>query len=211
MENTATVENILIPENTVGKQSNFTHSVTLPAREEALDTFKRAYKRMLNPGIWHKLAGFASAEFHLMGNKGAELRRLAQVGDYFKIDIPGPGPAAGDGYDWVKVMVIENKANPSGEEEIVGMQLRPCQNPQKAGKDTAHFFQGKASSTFLIVRKDNTVTASYHGRNEVSNTSTENALDNVRNSVVALGAAAGLSEAQWSALIKAFPAPEIGG
>ncbi|HSC37103.1 MAG TPA: hypothetical protein VLD19_04505 [Chitinophagaceae bacterium] len=206
-----TIENILVPENREGKQTDLDYSVTLPTREEALDTFKRAYKRLLNPGVWHKLSGVASAEFQLVGKKGNEEHRLAQVNDYFKIDVPGPGPAAGDGYDWVKVELVENKANPSGEEEIVGMKLRPCQNPQGAGKDTAHFFRSDASSTWLIVRKGNTVTASYHGRNEVPNTSTERKMDNVRNALVAAGASAGLSEAQWSSLTKAFLAPEIGG
>ncbi len=179
-----TTENLLIPDNRKGKQSDFSHSVNLPSREQALDTFKRAYKRMLNPGIWHKLVGRASAEFLLMGKKGNEAHRLAQVGDYFRIDIPGPGPSEGDGYDWVKVELVENKANPSGEEEIVGMKLRSCQNPLRSDKDAAHFFKSDASSSFLIVRKGNTVIASYHGRNEIPNTATGHIMDNVRNALV---------------------------
>ena len=65
--------NTLIPENTKGKPTDVEHSITLDNREEALDTFKRAYKRMLNVNIWHKLSGFASADFYSGINKAMKL------------------------------------------------------------------------------------------------------------------------------------------
>ena len=68
------------------------------------------------------------------------------------MDIPGPGPSGGSGYDWVRVEKIE-----------------------------------------------------------VPNTATEKGGDNVRNALIASGAIAGLSEAQWTALIKGLLSAEIGG
>jgi hypothetical protein len=82
------------------------------------------------------------------------------------------------------------------------MRLRPCPAPGKENNDTAHFFHDGATSSFIITRKDNVVTASYHGRNELPNVNTESAADNVRNGVVASGALLALSELQWAALLK---------
>ena len=52
----------------------------------------------------------------LINQQGNETNRLAKVGDYFQINIPGPGPAAGAGYDWVEVEAIEDHANPDDED-----------------------------------------------------------------------------------------------
>ena len=117
------LSNNLVPENTKGKHTDVRHSKTFDKHEKALDAFKRAYKRMLNVNIWHKLSGFASAKFLLRDQQGDETNRLVEVGDYLQIDIPGPGPASGGGYDWVRVEAIEYHANPDAEEESVGMRL----------------------------------------------------------------------------------------
>jgi len=45
---------------------------------------------------------------------------------------------------------------------------------------------------------------------KLPNTSTNRTMDNVRNALVAAGASAGLSEAQWSSLTKALPGARIG-
>ena len=63
---------------------------------------------------------------------------------------------------------------------------------------------GNASSTFIIRQLNTTVTATYYGRNEKINNHTDSVTDNVRNTVMAPGAMAGLSEIQWFALIHAF-------
>ncbi len=205
------MENAIIPSNTEGKQNDLHFSKTLPDREQAVDCFKRAYKRLLNPPVWHQLAGMISGEFTLAGESGQAANRLAREGDHFRIDLPGPGPRIGDGYDWVKVASIQDNTNPAGEEERVALQLHPSSNPTSKDERTAHFLREEASSTFIIERKGNIVTASYHGRNEVPNTDTGNIIDNLRNTIVSSGALSGLSEAQWSSLIKAFLQAEIGG
>ena len=199
----------LIPENTKGKTADVERSITLNSREEALDAFKRAYKRLLNVNLWHDLTGFASAEFLLKNEEGHESHRLARVGDYFQIDIPGPGPVSGDGYDWVQVEAIEDHANPDAGEESFGMRVRSCKNPNKPGNTTAHFFTSDATSTFIIYRKGNTVSASYHGRNEVLNTDTGILKDTIRNTMVGAGAIAGISELQWARLIESFLEAEV--
>lgn len=198
------MEKEMIPPETEGKNTNLENSVVLNSKEEAMYTFKRACNRMLNPVIWHKLCGPASAEFMLAASNGEEENRLAREGDYFRIDIPGPGPSAGNGYDWVRVELIEDYANPGLDTESCGMKLRASAQPGRDEYDTAHFFRKEATSSFIICRKGNTVVASYHGRNEVPNTSTNKTTDNLRNVIISMGAFAGLSEMQWSVLIKSF-------
>lgn len=201
----------LIPPEIKGKNINLEKSVELDTNDEAVYVFKRACNRMLNPASWHKLCGSASAEFTLNNEKAEEEHRLAKKGDLFKIDIPGPGPSGGDGYDWVRVEFVEEIDNPGRDEESCGMKLRASQPPFNEGKDTAHFFKEDATSSFVISRVKNKVSASYHGRNEIPNTSTDNNADNIRNSMIAIGAFAGLSELQWSTLLKGFLENETEG
>ena len=199
----------IVPENIKGKHTDVEHSITLEDREEALEAFKRAYKRMLNVNIWHELIGFASAHFSLTDQQGNEASRLAKLNDYVRIDIPGPGPSAGDGYDWVYIEALENNIDPSVNHEAIGIRMRSCKKPNHHSKDIAHFFTGDATSTIIIQRKNNTVSAAFHGRNEVLNTDTDSVKDKIRNTLMGAGAMIGLSELQWATLIKSLLKREV--
>lgn len=199
----------IVPENTTGKAVDLQETVTEPTLEDAINTFNRACSRLLNPPIWHEVAGALSAEFELQTAEAQSVERLAQVGDYLKIDVPGPGPSAGDGYDWVQVEAVEENTFPEAAASFA-IRLRACADPLHREEGTAHFFKDTATSTFVVKRNDNTVSVSYHGRNEVPNFE-GNITDKVRNTVVAAGAAVGLSELHWKSLIKGLLAKEIGG
>jgi hypothetical protein len=204
------INNPIIPANNVGKALDLEHYVREESIEEAINTFKRACKRLLNPPVWHELSGVLSASFQLQPSNGDSRNRLAQINDYLLIDIPGPGPSAGNGYDWVKVENIAENADPAAEQSF-GMTLKATPNPDKPEQGIAHFFGEGATSTFIIKRNSNTVTASYHGRNELPNTKKASFPDKIRNSIIAAGALAGISELQWMALIKGLLQKEIGG
>lgn len=201
----------IIPQNNVGKQTDFEHSVTLADLEQARDTFKRAYKRLLNVPVWHELCGAASAEFELTDANGNPAHRLAEAGDHFKIDIVGPGTKAGNGYDWAVVKKIIDNSAPDSENESFALQVSAAKNPQSASGETAHFFTDEATSTFIVERSGNIVTATYAGRNESANNDTGEKIDNLRNSVIAGLALAAGSKLQWDALLKGLLEPEIGG
>ena len=202
------MENKLVPQGEIGKSNNLQHEITLDTVDLAKIAFERASKRLLNPLLWHKLAGVASAEFEVIDSQGALQQKIIETGDYLKIKILGPASNIGDGYDWIKVEKIEKITSISQEEEYCGIKLRASSPPFT--NETAHFFKETATSSFIIQRKKNTITASYHGRNEVPNTSTGNTIDNMRNLMVAAGATAGLSELQWVALLKGFLKDENG-
>jgi len=197
----------LIPINRMGKSTDLDFSVDLPSREAADLRFALAVTRLLSPVTWHTLAGWASAKFLPTDEKGKKLQGLVRKGDFLRIDIPGPGPRAGNGYDWVKVEILEDHLDPLKEEEWIGLKVRPCPEPGKMESYPAHFFKQEASSTFIIKREGMKVTAFYHGRNEVPNTSTDKTLDNVRNAVVAAGALASFSELQWESLNRGLLSP----
>lgn len=199
----------IVPENITGKAVDLEEKVTAQTEEDAINTFNRACSRLLNPPIWHEVAGALSAAFELQTPEAETAERLAEVGDYLKIDVPGPGPSAGDGFDWVNVEAIEENTIP-GAAASFAIRLRACPDPEHREKGTAHFFKDTATSTFVVKRTGNTVVVSYHGRNEVPNPE-GNILDKVRNTVVALGAEVGLSELHWKSLVKGLLSKEIGG
>jgi hypothetical protein len=200
----------LIPEHKEGKQNDLHFVAGFNNRDEAIDCFKRAQKRLLNPAIWHELGGIFSGEFVLVNETGNQPHRLAEIGDMYRIDLPGPGPKAGNGYDWVRIDAIEDRSDEAADEEIFSLRVAPTYNPYNATPVTAHFFKAGASSTFVIKRKQNEVSADYHGRNEVTNNETGNTVDDVRNSLMGTAALAGLSELQWSAMTKALLKPVVG-
>lgn len=191
---------LLVPHNTIGKAVDINHTIKLN-KEEAKSTYNLARARLINPDCWRNLAGVGTAEFELISAN--EDFKQVQENDYLRINIPGPGSIVGDGYDWVKVEKIEEN-NFSETDRSIGLKLRASSNPNNDKTDTAHFFKKEATSTFIIKLEDNVVTASYYGRNEVPNVENVSMLDKVRNTVVATGAAIGLSELQWNALIKGF-------
>jgi hypothetical protein len=202
---------ILVPANRAGKPTDLKFSRTFPDRYTALEGFRRAKMRLLNPDIWHELAGWATARFAPFDEAGLPLQRLIAAGDFLRIDIPGPGPKAGEGFDWVTVQQIEDRSDPAANEEGFGLTLRPSAGPGKGTSTVAHFFRDDATSSYIVERVGDELVTYYYGRNELPNTKTDSTMDNIRNSVVALGAAASLSEIQWTALCKGLLAEEIGG
>ncbi len=199
----------IVPDNVKGKSVDLQAAVLEENQENAENTFSRACTRLLNPPIWHELAGTFSAKFELNDQAAQYPERLAEVGDFLKIKIPGPGNSAGDGYDWVKVEAIEENTVP-GNEASFGMRVRTSPSPNNAEKGTAHFFKEDATSTFIVTRNGTKVKVSYYGRNELPNTE-GSITEQIRNTVVASGAAWGLSELHWKALLEGLLAKEIGG
>lgn len=193
----------LVPINVNGKQNDLSSTMVLDNDEQAQKRYHKACARMFTPSFWHSLAGALSASFSVFDPSGVPVERKLMMNDLVRIDIPGPGTVAGHGYDWVKVDIIQDGNSEDGRDELCGMRLRPATPPGENG-ETAHFFQSAASSTFILHRNGSIISASYHGRNEVPNTHMNHTVDNVRNAIITSGALAGLSEAQWMALIKGF-------
>jgi hypothetical protein len=191
----------IIPDQQKGSKLDTASEVKAESLADAQKLFRIATERLMNVNRWDEICGAASAVFRLTDAEGKEIPGPVTWNNYFKIDVPGPGPVSGEGFDWVKVEAIEDKRNPGGEQESVTIRVRPAPSPLNAKSDTAHFFSEDATSSFRVERNGNTVRAEVHGRNEVPNTDTEEVRDKVRNAVVGIGAVAGMSTPQWKSLV----------
>ncbi len=192
--------NISLPPQEEGAEKNIETKEELNSIEEAKELFTEAKRRLLNVNQWDKLCGKLSAVFKLTDEKGNGIEGDPKVGNYFKIDIPGPGTASGKGYDWARVEEVEENKNEQEDSESILIRVRPSDNPSTNDNNIAHFFSDKATSNFVVSREKKVVTAAVYGRNEVPNTSTNKPLDKTRNAVVGTTAIAGFSNPQWESL-----------
>lgn len=192
----------IVPQQATGAQSNTESSTTLDSVEDAKTFFEKVKSRLLHVGGWHALAGKGTAAFELTDAQGNTVNRTPQTGDHLKIDIPGPGPQTGDGFDWVRVEAVEETAEE--DVECLAMRVRPATNPQNEKEDVAHFFSDEATSNFVVKREGATITAAVYGRNEKPNTGAEKVVDKARNTAVATGAVGGFSKLQWKSLVNGF-------
>jgi len=195
----------LVPAQVTGSQMDAIESKTMNSIEEAETLFNLASERLLSVNDWGELGGVS--EFQLMDERGTKVMRKAEKGDYVRIDIPGPGPVSGKGYDWVKVEEILKTNNKN--ERLLAMRLRPCGYPLSKDPVTAHFLEDDASSTFMIRLNNKCVSAEEHGRNEQPNTAEGTIVDKSRNFVVGMAAKLGFSYPQWKLLVRGFLNQEI--
>src|SRR5688572_13847783 len=171
----------IIPTQQTGKAIDAESSIELTGEMEARSFFAEVKKRLQNVNQWKNYAGNLSATFQLVNAEGREMDRPAQKGDYFKIDIPGPGSTSGKGYDWVQIEEVESKSTPDGES--FGFRVRPTDNPQSNKQDVAHFYSEESTSSFIVQRHGNRVTASIHDRNTKPNTDADSTVDKLRDAV----------------------------
>ncbi len=190
-----------IPSQQVGEQSDVDASIELSTQRQAHSTFVEVCQRFLDVNQWSARSGQLSATFRLTDNTGAVLERPAHVGDFIRIDLPAPGSATGEGYDWVQVQSIDDHPDPLSEHEIFAIQVRPVASPINKDEDVAHFFKDEATSTFMAERRGLIVTASVHGRNELPNKEVDRTTDRIRNTLIASAATSGIGALQWKSLV----------
>jgi hypothetical protein len=188
-----------IPNQETGSEMNAVEKASFNTPEEAARFYELAKQRLLNVNNWNAVSNLPSSTFMLCDASGQQVSRDVQIGDFLKIDIPGPGTSTGDGYDWVKVEFIEEQQIEGAD--VMSFRVRPTDNPVSEEVAIAHFFDDAATSTFQVKKIGLDVTAEVHGRNETPNTNTDHILDNVRNTMVGLGAKVGASYPQWKGLV----------
>src|SRR5687767_2378897 len=190
-----------IPPQEEGKQVDIVETIKASNNEEAKLFFRQARQRLFDISTWSQISEGISALFLLTDQHGKEKQGMPARGDHIRIDIPGPGASAGEGYDWVSVEMIDDNPAPNSNTEWTIIKVRPSEDPAiKEG--VAHFFDEDATSSFIVKREDDLISAEVHGRNEKPNTSAENLPDKIRNAVVGIGAVAGFAKIQWQKLVK---------
>ena len=188
----------IIPEQYTGEDIETTSTLSFKNRTEALSFYQVASSRLLNVNEWHSVAGFVSGRFYLVNRSGEEVHRSVENGDYFKIDIPGPGNSEGDGFDWVHVE--ELKEIKTEHLQSIGFRVRPTHNPLGKKDKTAHFYSNEATSTFIVTQKDDEVTVQIIDVNLKPNEEAGTITDKIRNVAIGVGAMKLFSKVQWKNL-----------
>jgi len=191
-----------IPQQHEGNQTDVIEFADCENQQKAHELFLLAKSRLKDVSNWHTLAGPGSSKFTLTDAKGEPLYRMIEKEDHFYIDLPAPGTLAGDGLDWVQVENIDDAEDANAESEYIAITVRPVTNPRHPTEEVAHFYGRNSTSTFIVERYLNHVSAAVHGRNETTNTDGTGIYDTIRNTIVALTARAGISGPQWKALVK---------
>jgi hypothetical protein len=188
----------IVPDQQTGKAIYAESSVEMNDEMSAMIFFEEVKKRLGNVNQWDKLVIGLMAKFKIVNNKGKTVERTIRKGDYLKIDIPGPGTHAGEGFDWVIVEELESMS--SQEEEFFAFRVRPTENPLNENPDVAHFYSPDSTSTFTVTRKGNRITAGIYDRNTKPNEDAYIALDKIRDAVVAVAGLVAVSKIQWKKL-----------
>lgn len=162
--------------------------------------FTLARERLLDVNSWGKTAdSMTGAAFQLTDSKGNNVSgRDPKVGDFIKIDLPGPS-----GDDWVQVEDISDKPNE------LSITVRPSRNPTSSSNETQHFFSDASTNTFTVDQgktdKGEAIVGFHvNGRNESTNLTegiwnldVDNAINRAKN---AGGSVTGMQIDQWENL-----------
>jgi hypothetical protein len=190
-----------IPAQHEGNRADIIETINTSGPDEAKSLFRQVRERLFNVNEWSQISDGLSATFILTDPQGNAKAGMPAPGDHFRIDIPGPGSSAGKGYDWVRVELVEDNATQTGDSELAIIKVRPSEDPVKQ-EGVAHFFEPAATSSFIVRREGNTISAEVHGRNEKPNVKNDKLPDKLRNAVIGTAAAAGVGNIQWKNLAK---------
>lgn len=187
----------LVPVQISGSCLSVESSREVSDETKAILLYKQSVGRLLNVNEWGNYS--RPSAFQLFNSDGKEMDRIVMEGDYIRIDIPGPGTNVGNGYDWVKVELVQS--GKSSQEEWTAIRVRPSAMPNSLSPSIAHFLRKEATSTFIVSRKDLVVTANEFARNEMTNKEGLGIFDIARNLLIGTAARLGFSQPQWKTLM----------
>ena len=181
------------PHDEESKDRTYTSRRTYPDASSALQAFAWAEEKLFDVNAWSDLPGI-TAKFVLHDAAGMGKTSTPQVGDYIRIDLPGPFPE-----NWVRVTSL--RVGDTAAEFTVQPSGDPREGGGEAGEEIEHFFRKEARSTFRVQLQGNTLIASEIGRNEsINNEGAQAGNRAVVNTVVAKGGWALAQKLQWQKL-----------
>ncbi|SDF08932.1 hypothetical protein SAMN05421636_11151 [Pricia antarctica] len=172
----------------------------------AIDCYKKLQERLTSVNEWHTFSDKIKAEFALFDGKTQQPTSVVKKGNLIRIEVPGIGNPSGGGYDWTKIVAIQTGEAEQGAPFLL-LSVRPCPAPKCTDGTVAHFYNGEASSTFIVRRVGTCIYAEVHGRNEIENTSTVPVMDTIRNKAVAIGSKLGIGNLNWLGFTQALLEP----
>jgi len=174
------------------------HSVQLSSERDACDFFDRIKQKLLHVNQWSDYAEDLSATFELLSHEGMTVGRAARLGDYLRIDIPGPNGRGGG--EWVMIEDMQLRSSPHSES--FSFRVRPVSNPLRVSVAIVHFYAQEATSTFEVSRSKQNVSVAIYDRNTIPNTDPGRAADEIPNRTIGIPSVVSFSRIQWHKLAK---------
>lgn len=172
-------------------------------QHEASALFHAAKIRLLDINNWQRLDVKIGAAFALFNPDGAACADdRAEPGLYIRVDIPGPGNAAGEGYDWVRIEAVREFPGVTGM--AAGIRVRPAAAPGNGKGEVAHFYDPQSTSTFVVCRQGCLVRAMIYDQNTKMNGRGTSLLNKIRNLLIGSAAITIFSKVEWKLLTEGF-------
>ena len=172
----------------------------------AIDNFKKLQLRLKSVNEWESFSAKIKAEFFLIDSETTKSTTELKVGNFIKIDIPGPGSPSGSGYDWTEIIDVQNGMEIQ-DSPFFAFTIRPCPAPDSDEETVAHFYNKESTNTFIVRRIGTCIYAEVHGRNQIENTADAPLLDIVRNKAIAIGSKLGFGSLNWMGFVSALLEP----
>ena len=182
----------LVPQQQDGPGKNLEYHVVTEDVEDAEDWFVDAKERMLDVNNWKRFMRVLSPDLTLTDKHGRIMNRHAHKGDHIRIDLPGPGTREMNAYDWVVIEAIEYDDYPDDNRETFALKIRTAIDPDDG---VNKLVANDTTGTLVIERYGKTLSASYHGRDELVD-------QEVGGSKGANYVWLGITDEQWSSLLK---------
>jgi len=186
-----------VPKQVKGGFHDSESIIKIDPNEDINTAFHLLKERFFGINDWKRFCPESSADFKLCNSTGDVISRLPECGDYIRIDIPGPGGTEGHSFDWTVIDMVDFNSP-----DRILIQCRPCPDPKELNsRNIAHFYCERATSTFVIQKKENSLMAAVYGRNESPNLKS-GVINSVRNMMIAVGGILGFSKIQWKCLVE---------
>ena len=187
------------------------HNIVSMQCANTVDIAKRCFDELLlrlkSVNEWNSLSEKINAKFFLLDSKTVETTSELKVGNFIKIDIPGPGSPSGSGYDWTEIIEIQNGLE-NDNAPFFAFTIRPCPAPDSDKETVSHFYNQESTNTFIVRRLGTCIYAEVLGRNQIENTTDGPFLDIIRNKAIAIGSKIGFGSLNWmgftQGLLEAF-------
>ncbi len=170
---------------------------------DAIKNFQKLKSRLCAVNNWDTYSDQVKTAFTLIDSETQIESYNLKIDNFIRIDIPGPGNPSGNGYDWTKIINIEDKTKHE-DYPYFAITIKPCAAPDSDNNTVAHFYTEASTNTFIIRRIGTCIYAEVHGRNQIQNTAEVPILDTMRNKAISVGANLGLGGLNWLAFTNAL-------
>lgn len=193
--------NIQLPETIINlipiqKKGNSRDSISFCENQDIHLLYDKVKNRLLDINNWYKYTSITNLNFQIFSEDKNPIERFLLKDDLIRIEFLKDNSLPIFDIvmnDWVIVEKINEFENESYKCFI--LQLAPYQS--NSCKEMKHFYNSEASNTFILLKENDKVTLSIHGRNEYPNFRSKSKLSIFRNIMMANLGIIGVDRFLW--------------